>query len=95
MKSGCLFIKALFLRFMLRNGELGETRPGQNQISVFHHACSRKYPNVVDRRRSVFFCWLPLSITHLSVIYRSKNLKAGAMQVYLRIYRGSVASASD
>ena len=88
MKSGCLFIKALFLRFMLRNGELGETRPGQNQISVFHHDLEniRMLLTVVG---VFFFCWLPLSITILSLFYNPNTFNGWSNRSY-NIYKGVV-----
>ena len=53
---------------MLRNGELGETSTGQNQRSVLRHDLKivRMLLIVVG---VFFFCWLPLSISFLSVIY--------------------------
>ena len=63
-----IFVVAHKRQKMLRNGELGEASTGQNQRSVFRHDLKivRMLLIVVG---VFFFCWLPLAITHLSVIY--------------------------
>ena len=63
-----IFVVAHKRQKMLRNGELGETSIGQNQRSVLRHDLKivRMLLIVVG---VFFFCWLPLSISHLSDIY--------------------------
>ena len=70
---------------MLRNGELGETSTGQNQRSVLRQDLKnvRMLLIVVG---VFFFCWLPLSISHLSFIYNSNAFNGWSFRSF-NIYR--------
>ena len=78
-----IFVVAHKRQRMLRNGELGETSTGQNQRSVL-----RQDLKIVRMLLIVvgvfFFCWLPVSITDLSVIYNPNTFKGwGYRSVYI------------
>ena len=66
---------------MLRNGELGETSTGQNQRSVLRQDLKnvRMLLIVVG---VFFFCWLPLSISHLSVIYNENTFEGWSYRLF-------------
>ena len=70
---------------MLRNGEVSETGTGQIKKSVL-----RQDLKIVRMLLIVvgvfFFCWLPLSITFLSVIYRSNTFKSWSYGLFF-MYR--------
>ena len=84
-----IFVVAHKRQKMLRNGELGETSTGQNQRSVLRH--DLKIVRMLLIVVGVFFyCWLPLSITDLSVIYNSNNFKGWSFRsivIYVRIIK--------
>ena len=77
-----IFVVAHKRQKMLRNGELGETLgTGQNQRSVFHQDLKivRMFLIVVG---VFFFCWFPLSITDLSLIYNPKTFDGWSYRSY-------------
>ena len=71
-KLSIYLVVALKRQKMLRNGELGETRTGQNQRSAL-----RQDLKIVRMLLIVvgvfFFCWLPFSITRLVLIYKPER----------------------
>ena len=80
-----IFVVAHKRQRMLRNGELGETSTGQNQRSVLRQDLKnvRMLLIVVG---VFFFCWLPLSISHLSFIYNSNAFNGWSFRSF-NIYR--------
>ena len=67
---------------MLRNGELAETSTGRNQRSVL-----RQDLKIVRMLLIVvgvfFFCWLPYSITSLSVIYNGNAVRSWGIRSFI------------
>ena len=80
-----IFVVADKRQRMLRNGELDETSTGQNQRSVL-----RQDLKIVRMLLIVvvvfFFCWLPLSITYLSVIYNQNAVRNWSFRSFFIYY---------
>ena len=77
-----IFVVAYKRQKMLRNGELAETLgTGQNQRSVFHQDLKivRMLLIVIG---VFFFCWIPLSITDLSLIYNPGTFDGWSYRSY-------------
>ena len=81
-----IFVLAHKRQKMLRNGELGETSTGRNQRSVLRQDLKnvRMLLIVVG---VFFFCWLPLGIFALSVIYNPNTFRGWSFRSLHTYYR--------